>query len=184
MRVQVGSCLHVSVAVAGGPGVVVISCHRERLVLRVENRQVQGCRTVATVLARPKPVVVSTGVVSCTVPRVAHACRHRVLSVGRRQDGQVQRHHTVTACVVGEGVRVITAFIIEIECDIAVIPIVALTSCSIYLGRFIASNGQVKRIHLRTVVGILMGVSVVASFGIGLPVTVGPRVGATAFSCD
>ena len=139
----------------------------------------QGRRAVAAVHTRPCPVVVSAVVVGCAVPRVAQALRHRFLGVGRLQDGQVQRHHTVAACDGGEGLRVNAAGCIDFHQDIAVKPLVVFAFCGIYLKKCTAGDGQMQRIDLQAAVVIFVGVGVVAGFRVGLPVSVCPGVAAT-----
>ena len=71
------------------PGEGAASSGFDLLSHRVEDGQVQGRRAVAAVHARPCPIVISSGGVCCAVPRVTHALRYRLLSVGRGQDGQM-----------------------------------------------------------------------------------------------
>ena len=94
--------------------------------------------------------------------------------IHRMVDGEVQRHGAVAACGVGqrEG-RLVGAFSVGLTVD----PREGLASLLLVNALGDMVDGQVQRVDLRTAVGILVAVGVVAADGVGLAVAGRPSVG-------
>ena len=185
LRTAVGVIVAVGIVTAGGvsrtvaarPCVSFTSNFRHGRVYRVVDGQVQRIDLRAAVGVIVTVEVVTAGRVGRTVTArpcvgLAGNCRHsRVNGV---VDGQMQCHRAVRAVYVGEVLYIVAGNGVGL-----LVPCVGLASrgSKLILRRLI--DGQVQGIHLRTAVGVIVGVGVVTAFCIGLRggIHMIPRVG-------